>query len=161
MWAAIASSDSNIGCVPQTFIEWVKRVRVDAGLLDGVADAETQLFKELTHKNKGLRRLNEIFKLASSFLPKWNRAVDLSTEMLQRLRCDTPVASQFARSCRVFCHVTGVTRRPAAQPEFTLRARVKADDTLKKETQRGPDKLMCRFTASTRCAGKRGASALR
>lgn len=98
-------------------------MRVDAGLLDGVADAETQLFKELTHKNKGLRRLNEIFKLASSFLPKWNRAVDLSTEMLQRLRCDTPVASQFARSCRVFCEVTGVTSPSSTARIYAARTR--------------------------------------
>lgn len=98
-------------------------MRVDAGLLDGVADAETQLFKELTHKNKGLRRLNEILKLASTFLPKWKRAVDLSTEMLQRPRRDTPVASQLARSCRVLCQVTGVTSPSSTARIYAARTR--------------------------------------
>ena len=31
LWAAVESIAPKIGCVPQTLLEWVKRVEVDAG----------------------------------------------------------------------------------------------------------------------------------
>ena len=67
LWAAIDSISPKIGCVPQTFNEWVKRVKVDTGLRDGVTTAEAQRVKELERENKELRRANEILKLASAF----------------------------------------------------------------------------------------------
>ena len=60
LWAAVESIAPKIGCVPQTLLEWVRRVEVDTGVRDGVTTAEAQRVKEL-------RRANEILKLASAF----------------------------------------------------------------------------------------------
>ena len=67
LWAAVESIAPKIGCVPQTLLEWVKRVEVDTGVRDGVTTAEAQRVKELERENKELRRANEILKLASAF----------------------------------------------------------------------------------------------
>ena len=67
LWAAIESITPQIGCVPLTLIEWVKRVEVNTGVRGGVTTAETQRVKELARENKELRRANEILKLASAF----------------------------------------------------------------------------------------------
>ena len=67
LWAAVESSASKIGCVPQTLLTWVKRQEVDSGVRDGVTTAEKQRVKELERENKELRRANEILKLASAF----------------------------------------------------------------------------------------------
>ena len=32
LWAAVESIAPKIGCVPQTLLEWVKRVEIDAGV---------------------------------------------------------------------------------------------------------------------------------
>lgn len=56
-----------IGCVPQTLLEWVKRVEVEAGVREGVSTAQAQRVKELEREVKELRRANEILKLASAF----------------------------------------------------------------------------------------------
>lgn len=53
--------------MPQTLNEWVKRAEVDAGTREGVTTAEAQRVKELEREVKGLRRANEILKLASAF----------------------------------------------------------------------------------------------
>lgn len=63
LWTAVESIAPKIGCVPQTLLEWVKRVEVDAGVRLGVATAETQRIKELECEVKELRRANEILKL--------------------------------------------------------------------------------------------------
>ena len=67
LWAAVESIAPKIGCVPQTLLEWVKRLEVDTGLRDGVTTAEAQRVKDLERENKELRRANEILKLASAF----------------------------------------------------------------------------------------------
>ena len=67
LWAAVESIAPKIGCVPQTLLEWVKRVEVDTGVRDGVTTAEAQRVKELERENKELRRANEILRLASAF----------------------------------------------------------------------------------------------
>ena len=67
LWAAVESIATKIGCVPQTLLEWVKRVEVDTGVRDGVTTAEAQRVKELEREVKELRRANEILKLASAF----------------------------------------------------------------------------------------------
>ena len=67
LWSAVESIAPKIGCVPQTLLEWVKRVEVDAGARPGVTTAEAQRVKELERENKELRRANEILKLASAF----------------------------------------------------------------------------------------------
>ena len=38
LWAAIESIAPQIGCVPQTLNEWVKRAEVDAGVREGVTN---------------------------------------------------------------------------------------------------------------------------
>ena len=68
LWAAIESIAPKIGCVPQTLNEWVKRVKVNTGVLDGVTAAEAQRVKELEREVKELRRANEILKLPSPFI---------------------------------------------------------------------------------------------
>jgi transposase len=67
LWAAVESIAPKIGCVPQTLLEWVKRVEVDTGVRVGVTTADAQRLKELERENKELRRANEILKLASAF----------------------------------------------------------------------------------------------
>ena len=67
LWAAVESIAPKIGCVPQTLLEWVKRVEVDTGLRQGVTTSEAQRVKDLERENKELRRANEILKLASAF----------------------------------------------------------------------------------------------
>ena len=67
LWAAVESIAPKIGCVPQTLLEWVKRVEVDTGMREGVTSTETQRVKDLERENKELRRANEILKLASAF----------------------------------------------------------------------------------------------
>ena len=67
LWAAVKSIAPKIGCVPQTLLEWVKRVEVDTGVRDGVTTAEAQRVKALEREVKELRRANEILKLASAF----------------------------------------------------------------------------------------------
>ena len=67
LWAAVESIAPKIGCVPQTLLEWVKRVEVDTGVRDGVSTAEALRVKELEREVKELRRANEILKLASAF----------------------------------------------------------------------------------------------
>jgi transposase-like protein len=66
-WAAIESTASKIGCVPQTLHTWVKQHEVDAGHREGVSTAEAQRIKDLERENRALRRANEILKLASAF----------------------------------------------------------------------------------------------
>ena len=67
LWAAVESIAPKIGCVPQTLLEWVKRVEVDTGMREGVTSSETQRVKDLERENKELRRTDEILKLASAF----------------------------------------------------------------------------------------------
>ncbi len=67
LWSAVESIAPKIGCVPQTLLEWVKRVEVDTGRREGVTTGEAQRVKELERENKELRRANEILKLASAF----------------------------------------------------------------------------------------------
>lgn len=67
LWAAVESIAPKIGCVPQTLLEWVKRVEVDSGLREGITTSEAQRVKDLEREVKELRRANEILKLASAF----------------------------------------------------------------------------------------------
>ena len=67
LWAAVESMAPKIGCVPQTLLEWVKRVEVDCGVREGITTSEAQRVKDLERENKELRRANEILKLASAF----------------------------------------------------------------------------------------------
>ena len=67
LWAAVESIAPEIGCVPQTLLEWVKRVEIDGGVREGVTTSEAQRVKDLEREVKELRRANEILKLASAF----------------------------------------------------------------------------------------------
>ncbi len=67
LWAAVESIAPKIGCVPQTLLEWVKRVEVDTGVREGVTSSEAQRVKDLEREVKELRRANEILKVASAF----------------------------------------------------------------------------------------------
>ena len=67
LWAAVESIAPKIGCVPQTLLEWVKRVEVDTGVREGVTTSQAQRVKDLEREVKELRRANEILKLASAF----------------------------------------------------------------------------------------------
>ena len=67
LWAAVESIAPKIGCVPQTLLDWVKRVEVDAGKREGLSSTERERIKALERENKELRRANEILKTASAF----------------------------------------------------------------------------------------------
>jgi len=47
LWAAVESIAPKIGCVPQTLLDWIKRVEVDTGVRAGVTTAEAHRVKEL------------------------------------------------------------------------------------------------------------------
>jgi transposase len=53
--------------VPQTLLEWVKRMEIATDTREGATSTETQLIKNLERQVKELRRANEILKLASAF----------------------------------------------------------------------------------------------
>ena len=67
LWAAGESTGPKIGGVPQKLLEWVKRVEVEAGVLEGVTTSEARRVKDLEREVKELRRANEILKVASAF----------------------------------------------------------------------------------------------
>jgi len=67
LWAAVESIAPKIGCVPQTLLEWVKRVEIDAGQRPGTTTAEAKRIKELEREVKELRRANDILRTASAF----------------------------------------------------------------------------------------------
>ena len=67
LWAAVESIAPKIGCVPQTLLEWVKRVEVDTGKREGLSSTERERIKALEREVKELRRANEILKTASAF----------------------------------------------------------------------------------------------
>lgn len=67
LWAAVESIAPKIGCVPQTLLEWVKRVEIDAGQRSGTTTAEAKRIKELEREVKELRRANDILRTASAF----------------------------------------------------------------------------------------------
>lgn len=67
LWAAIESIAPQIGCVPQTLNDWVKKAEVDSGQRPGTTTSDAQRIKELEREVKELRRANDILKTASAF----------------------------------------------------------------------------------------------
>lgn len=67
LWAATGSIAPNIGYVPQTLNEWVKRDEIDTGTNAGVTTTDLQRLKELERENKELCKANDILKVASAF----------------------------------------------------------------------------------------------
>ena len=74
-----------IGCVPQTLLEWIKRVEVDVGARPGVTTVEAQGVKELEREVKELRRANEILNLASAFFAQ--AELDWTISPMERWPC--------------------------------------------------------------------------
>jgi transposase len=66
-WAAIVSIAEKIGCVPQTLLEWVKKVEVDSGKRAGVPAEMADRLKTLERENRELRQANEILRKASAY----------------------------------------------------------------------------------------------
>lgn len=62
LWSAVESIAPQIGWVPQTLLEWVKREEIDAGSRPGVITAEKERIKGLEREVKELRQANEILK---------------------------------------------------------------------------------------------------
>jgi transposase-like protein len=56
--STIESIAPQIGCVPQTLLEWVKRTDVDAGKRAGISTSEAQRNKKLEREIKELPRAN-------------------------------------------------------------------------------------------------------
>jgi transposase-like protein len=56
LWAAVESIAPKIGCVPQTLLQWVKRVEVDAGVREGVTASGAQRLKRCAqvHRDEAL-----------------------------------------------------------------------------------------------------------
>ena len=67
LWATIESIAPNIGCVPQTLHDWVRKHEIDTGMRDGVSSAERDRVKALEREVRELRKANEILRLASAF----------------------------------------------------------------------------------------------
>lgn len=66
-WAAIVSISEKIGCVPQTLLEWVRKVDVDSGKRAGVPTDVAEKLKALERENRELRQANEILRKASAY----------------------------------------------------------------------------------------------
>ena len=66
-WAAIVSVAEKIGCVPQTLLEWVKKIEVDSGKRAGLTTDMAQKLKALERENRELRQANEILRKASAY----------------------------------------------------------------------------------------------
>ena len=66
-WAAIVSIASKIGCNPQTLCNWVRQHERDTGQRDGVTTSEQERIRTLEREVRGLRKTNEILRLASAF----------------------------------------------------------------------------------------------
>ena len=64
---ALYASSQELGYVPQTLNEWVRKHEVETGMRDGVTSAERERVKALEREVKELRKANEILKLASAF----------------------------------------------------------------------------------------------
>ena len=65
--AAIESIAGKIGCTTETLRRWVRQAERDQGLRAGTTTAEQARIKELEREVRGLRRTNEILKLASAY----------------------------------------------------------------------------------------------
>lgn len=76
LWATIESIIPKIGCVPQTFNDWVRRHEVDTGVPDEVLSAERGRVKVLERDVEERRRANEVLKLASTFLARRTSTAD-------------------------------------------------------------------------------------
>ena len=66
-WAAIVSISEEIGCVPQTLHEWVKKVEIDSGKRAGVSTDVAEKLRALERENRELRQANEILRKASAY----------------------------------------------------------------------------------------------
>ena len=66
-WAAIESIAGKIGCTAETLRKWVRQGERDSGVRPGATTAEQQRIKELEREVRGLRKANEILKLASAY----------------------------------------------------------------------------------------------
>ncbi len=64
---AVKSIALEIGGVPQTLLERVKRHQVDTGSRDGVSTTERERIKALERAVRGMRRANDILKTANAF----------------------------------------------------------------------------------------------
>lgn len=73
LWAAIESIAPKIGGVAQPLPDWVKQAEVEACARTRTATTEQDRFKALEREVKGLRRANEILKLASAFFVQAER----------------------------------------------------------------------------------------
>ena len=82
--AGIESTALNIGGVPRTPHEWVRKLVVDCGLRDGVSGEERDCIKALDREDMELLRATEILKLASFFLPRRNSTTNSRREVSVR-----------------------------------------------------------------------------
>ena len=66
-WAAIVSISEKIGCVPQTWFEWVKKAEIDSSKRAGVPIEVADKVKALEREVRELRQVNEILRKASAY----------------------------------------------------------------------------------------------
>ena len=55
LWAAVESIAPKVGCVPNTLLEWVKKVEVDSGQREGITTSEREQLKALERENRELQ----------------------------------------------------------------------------------------------------------
>jgi transposase-like protein len=63
-WAAISSVAAKVGCTPETFRSWVKKIEVDSGAGSEETTDPAKRVKELERDNRELKRANEILRRA-------------------------------------------------------------------------------------------------
>ena len=80
-WAAMEAIAPKLGCTAETLRRWVRQAERDSGQRAGLTTDERPRLKDLERENRGLKRTNEILRLACSSpgtatpsrnsLPRW------------------------------------------------------------------------------------------
>lgn len=93
-YTTIVSVAGKIGCTTETLGRWVRQAERDAGKREGLTTNERDRLKTLKKENRGLKKTNEIFHLASAFFAQANSlAIELDRQREAR------ESSRFAGSC--------------------------------------------------------------
>ncbi len=87
-WVTVVSIAENIGCVPRTLHEWVKKAEIDSGKRAGVAAEVADKVKALERQVRELPQPNEILRKPVLSLSKGHRPILLRRSSTARSSAD-------------------------------------------------------------------------